>query len=147
MSEIAYFDANAVFGRSCARLPGAPYDLPGLIAELEQLLPDDDPRWYAFGLNPPAAPATPEVPDGLVLTPGEPGILHADWADTPRAQRYRVWKQVVGTDEDFVAALTVNDSDATLTALPSGATVRVRVTAVNEAGESGSGEAREAVVA
>ena len=35
MSEIAYFDANASFGRSCARLPGAPYDLPGLIAELD----------------------------------------------------------------------------------------------------------------
>ncbi|NCO39978.1 MAG: hypothetical protein GW892_14845, partial [Armatimonadetes bacterium] len=71
---------------------------------------------------------------GLVLTHGEPGTLLADWADAPRAQRYRVWKQVVGVDEDFVAALTVNDSDATLTGLPSGTTVRIRVTAVDDAG-------------
>jgi len=120
--------------------------LRGLIAELGQLLPDDDPRWYAFGLNPPAAPDTPEIPDGLVLTHGEPGTLLADWADAPRAQRYRVWKQVVGVDEDFVAALTVNDSDATLTGLPSGTTVRIRVTAVDDAGESGAGEVVEGVV-
>jgi hypothetical protein len=119
----------------------------GLTDELTQLLEPDDPRWYAFGLNPPAAPDAPEIPDGLVLTPAEPGTLHADWADAPRANRYRVWKQVVGTDEDFVAALTVNDSDASLTDLPSGATVRVRVTAVNEAGESGGSEVGEAVVA
>ncbi|MBW7996438.1 MAG: amidohydrolase family protein [Candidatus Glassbacteria bacterium] len=35
MSETAYFDANATFGRACARLPGAPYDMPGLIDELD----------------------------------------------------------------------------------------------------------------
>lgn len=46
-----------------------------------------------------------------------------------------------------MAALTVQDSDATRTDLPSGATVRVRVTAVNEAGESQAGEVVEVVVA
>ncbi len=35
MSEIAYFDANACFGRSVCRIPGAPYDLPGLLSELD----------------------------------------------------------------------------------------------------------------
>jgi len=45
-----------------------------------------------------------------------------------------------------VAALTVQDSDATRTDLPSGATVRVRVTAVNEAGESQGSEVGEVVV-
>lgn len=35
MSETAYFDANACFGRSACRIPGAPYDLPGLLAELD----------------------------------------------------------------------------------------------------------------
>jgi hypothetical protein len=118
----------------------------GLTEELNQLLDADDPRWYAFGLNPPAAPETPETPDGPVLTPGEPGVIHADWADTPRAQRYHVYKQVVEADAEFVLAATVTDSDATLTDLPSGATVRVRVTAVNEAGESqASGLAEVAV--
>ncbi|NCO91799.1 MAG: hypothetical protein GW880_10810, partial [Armatimonadetes bacterium] len=44
------------------------------------------------------------------------------------------------------AALTANDSDATLTGLPSGTTVRIRVTAVDDAGESGAGEVVEGVV-
>lgn len=42
--------------------------------------------------------------------------------------------------------LAVSDSDATLTGLTSGATVRVRVTAVNETGESQPGEVKEMVV-
>ncbi len=35
MSEAAYFDSNATFGRACARIAGAPYNLPGLIDELD----------------------------------------------------------------------------------------------------------------
>ena len=35
MNETAYFDANACFGRSACRIPGAPYDLPGLLWELD----------------------------------------------------------------------------------------------------------------
>lgn len=62
--------------------------------------------------------------------------VSADWADAPRADRYRVLKQVVDEDPDFVAAVTVTDSDASLWDLPSGATVNVRVTAVNDAGET-----------
>ena len=46
------------------------------------------------------------------------------------------YKQVVGVDADFVAAATVTDSDATISGLPPGSTVRIRVTAVNDAGES-----------
>lgn len=118
----------------------------GLVDELTQLVAEDDPRWYAFGLNPPAAPDTPDVPDGLVLTAGEAGTVLADWADAARAEHYRVFKQVVGTDPDFVAVAMVNDSDATLSGLPSGGTVRVRVTAVNEAGESLPSESAEMVV-
>lgn len=120
--------------------------MSGLIAELTQLLPADDPRWYGFGLNPPAAPDTPEIPDLLVLTPGGAGIIFADWLDAPRANRYRVWHQIVGTDLEFVATQTVNDSDATLTGLPSGATVRVQITAANDAGESQPGSFAEVVV-
>lgn len=109
----------------------------GLIDELGQLLPDDSPLWYAFGLNPPAAPSTPEAPSSLVAQQGgEAGSLQIDWADTPRAARYRVWKQIVGVDPAYVAAATVYDSDTVLSGLPSGATVNIQVTAVNDAGES-----------
>lgn len=118
----------------------------GLIGELEQLLPDDDARWYAFGLNPPGAPATPEIPDGLALAAGDAGEVAADWSDAPRADRYRVWKQVVGVDADFVAFGTPTDSDFTLTGLPSGATVKVQITAVNDAGESAASETQQLVV-
>jgi hypothetical protein len=103
--------------------------LTGLIGELDQLLEGDDPRWYAFGLSRPADPETPGVPDNLVLTAGPAGTVLADWADARRAARYRVFKQVVGTDPEFVPAVTVTDSDATLTGLPTGSTVNVRVSA------------------
>ena len=110
----------------------------GLIAELGQLLDDNDPLWEAFGLNEPGASATPDKPEALIVTPGAPGTLLVDWADARRAARYRVWKQVVGVDAKPIAVATVTDSDATLTGLPSGKTVNVTVTAVNDAGESQS---------
>ncbi len=118
----------------------------GLIGELEGLLAEDDARWYAFGLNPPGAPETPEVPEGLVLAAGGAGELVADWSDAPRAGHYRVWKQVVGVDADFVAVGSPTDSDFTLEGLPSGATVKVQITAVNDAGESQPGAMQQMVV-
>ncbi len=118
----------------------------GLIGELEGLLEDDDARWYAFGLNPPGAPETPEIPDGFVLAAGGTGELEADWSDAPRADRYRVWKQVVGVDANPIAVGSPTDSDFTLTGLPSGATVKVQITAVNDAGESQPSATQQLVV-
>ena len=120
--------------------------LRGLIAELGQLLADDDPRWNAFGLNLPAAPNTPDVPDSPVLTVGTAGTVLADWPDARRADYYRVFKQVVGTDPDFVFVNRAADSDLTLTGLPSGATVKICVTAVNAAGESAKSDPGQIVV-
>ena len=117
----------------------------GVISELDQLLGDTDPRWDAFGLNAPGAAETPDTPEALVLTPGAPGTLLADWADARLAARYRVWILIVGVDTDFRPAATVTDSDATLPVLGSGKTVRVRVTAVNDAGESTPSATVEAV--
>ena len=45
----------------------------GLIRELGQLLDDDDHTWHAFGLNRPADPEAPGIPENLVLTAGLPG--------------------------------------------------------------------------
>jgi len=120
--------------------------LRGLIAELGQLLGDNDPRWDAFGFNTPGAAERPDAPEALVLTSGGAGTLLADWADARRAARYRVWVRVLTVDADFRAAATVTDSDATLTGLPAGKTVKVRVTALNDAGESTPSDEVEAVV-
>lgn len=109
----------------------------GLADELGQLLEANDPRWPAFGLVAPGASETPDSPDSLIAIIGtEPGTVHVDWADVPRALRYRVFKQIVGVDPNFIAAMTVSDSDATLSGLPVAATIRLQVTAVNDAGES-----------
>jgi hypothetical protein len=121
--------------------------LMGVITELATLLADDDPLWHAFGLNRPADPETPEAPTFTTVHPGAAGVLLADWDDALRAKRYRVWIQIVGTDNDFHAVQTVQDSDATLPGLPSGATVKLRVTSANDAGESTPGPETQAVVA
>lgn len=118
----------------------------GLTSELGQLLDDISPLWDAFGLNAPGAASTPDVPEALVVTPGIAGTLFVDWADARRATRYRVWIQVVTVDADFRAAATVTDSDATMSGLPGGKTVKVRVTSANDAGESLPSAAVEAVV-
>ena len=109
----------------------------GLIDELSQLMGLLDPRWLAFGLNMPGADETTEPPDNVTLTPGaEPGSLFVDFDDVPNTDHYRVFKQVVGVDANFVHVATPTDSEVMLSGLPPGATVRVRVTAVNNAGES-----------
>lgn len=105
--------------------------LRDVIDELAQLMPDDDSRWLAFGLVPPAGSDQPDLPENLVLTAGGPGVVLADWSDAARADHYRVYKQLVGIDPDFVLAASPADSDVSLIGLPSGQTVNVRVVSVN----------------
>ena len=115
--------------------------LRGLIGELEQLIGPADGRWLEFGLRVPVDESLPESPEDLIVTGGAPGHLVADWSDAARADRYRVYKQVVGVDDDFVLATTVTDSDADLNTFTPGAQVRVKVTALNPRGESHPSEA------
>ena len=120
--------------------------MSGLIAELGQLLADDDPQWASFGLRMPGAPSLPEVPDAPTLTAGAAGVVIASWDAAVRAENYRVWKQVVGTDVDFVFVDNPHDTGATITGLPTGATVKVCVSAVNDGGESAKSAAAQRVV-
>lgn len=122
--------------------------LRGVIDELTSLLDPDDPRWYQFGLVPPASSDAPEAPENLILTAGaSPGEVLADWSDSPRAVSYRVYKKIVGVDPDFVLAASPADSDATLTGLPSGQTVQVQVVAVGDQGlVSPASETKQIVV-
>jgi len=108
----------------------------GLITELKQLLSGDDARWNAFGLNIPNAVGIPEVPEGLIVVGGGTGHLLATWESAALGDRYRVYKKVVGVDNEFILAATVTDTESNLNTFTPGQIVRVRVTAVNDAGES-----------
>ena len=114
--------------------------LIGLVRELDQELTDDDPRWYAFGLNRPGDPSTPAVPAALTLTPGGPSILLVDWADARRAERYKVQRQTPGATPEWAEVAQVTESETTLTGLPTGVPITLRVLAANAAGDSQPGE-------
>lgn len=106
----------------------------GVIDEIDSLIDDDDPRWYQFGLVPPAYSDAPDAPENLILTAGgSPGEVLVDWSDSARAVSYRVYKKIVGVDADFTLIASPADSDATLAGLPSGQTVQVKVVAVGAA--------------
>jgi len=85
----------------------------------------------------PPEPGTPlPAPTGLVLNPQPDGTILANWAGAPGATGYRVEVLVVGVDPAFHLLASVTDSDATLSGLPAGATVQVRVIAVNADGDA-----------
>lgn len=81
------------------------------------------------------APATPGMP---ILTVQNTSEVFADWADVPGATGYRVFQQF-GTNSEFVEVGPSSISQTTLSFLPPGETIRVRVTAFNSAGESQPG--------
>lgn len=135
-------DANVANGNALAsrdtKLAAMRARLIGLRGELEQLpLPDDSPLWYAFGFNRPADPATPGVPDQLVLTAGAPGsgIVIADWAPARRATSYRVKIMVESETEPRFFGLFTDDQTA-IAGLPLAMLLTVSVIAHNEAGDS-----------
>lgn len=115
--------------------------LGGLRDELTQLpLPADSPLWYAFGFNRPADPATPGIPENLVLASGAAatGTLIADWNPARRATGYRVKIQVPGEPEPRSFGLFADDQ-TTLTGLPLGVLLTVTIAAHNERGDGPDG--------
>lgn len=123
--------------------------LSGLRDELDQLIADDDDRWYAFGFDKPSDPSTPEVPANLTVVAGAPGskTLIADWDDARRADRYRL-RAVTKADGKEVANTIAQDSQFSLTlaSVATGAVVVLTVTARNATGESPAGNAVEIAV-
>jgi hypothetical protein len=128
-------DSTTARGERDAAVDALTSRMSGLVEELDKLIEGDDPLWYAFGLNRPDDPETPEAVGEVLLTAGLPGTVLVDWADSRRATRYKV-ETFLPSATEWTAAATTEDSDATLTALPSGATVKVRVIAANEAGDA-----------
>jgi hypothetical protein len=118
----------------------------GLIDELGTLLTDDDARWHEFGLSRPSDPDTPEIVEDLVLTAMVAGTVKAEWSRAPRANRYRVFRQVLTVDENPVNVATVHDLETLLDGLPSGLTLQVYIKAANEAGEANQSEVKTIVI-
>lgn len=112
-----------------------------LVKELKLHLTGDDPRWYAFGLRRPDDSETPAAPHNLHVSQAGTGRVFADWDDVPGAERYHVFLQQ-GNLEPSRAA-TVEDSEAMLSGLVVGETVKIWVTALNDGGESVKSEILE----
>ena len=143
-----YEQLNATLDERNAALDTLRGNMRWCIQELGHVLAEDDPRWYSFGLNPPAAPATPEVVEGLALNSmgAGAGVVLASWDHAPRAERYRVFKQVVGVDAELVPVETVHDTQFAFTGLTPGQTLRVQIVAANEAGSANPSEVSTIVV-
>jgi len=139
-ARVAAADGNTDAGNKKVLRDNAEQDLrdrlSGLIAELGQLLDDNDPLWLAFGLNEPGATNLPDPADGLALTAGPAGTVLAHWSTASRATRYRVFQQIDGVDAVPVNVVTTSESDATLAGLPSGKTVNIYIIAANDAGQA-----------
>ncbi len=120
--------------------------LGGLVEELGRLLGPNDQRWLAFGLNMPGGETTPDAPSDLVLTLGGPGEVLVDWDDVANADHYRVFKQEVGVDADFVHVGSPDDSDFTIDGLTGGNVLRVKVSAVSGSLEGPTSDVAEITV-
>ena len=115
--------------------------LSGLRGELEQLLEDNDGRWYEFGFQRPADGSKPGPVTGLVLLPVGSGTVIATWEASARALDYRVtWKPTASSDPATEVGL-IAETQATLTSLPAGVPVTVAVSARNSSGETAPTEA------
>lgn len=110
-------------------------EVSATIAELSDLLADDDPRWELFGLNIPANPTPPEGVAELAVTAAGVGRELLAWPYAARAETYRVYLKRVGIDADFVVVATVRDLEYVLKNLDPGTTIEAYVAPVNEAGE------------
>ena len=114
--------------------------LSGLLAELSDLLDDNDPMWVTFGFNMPGAPNIPAVATGLTLTAAGPGVVLAKWDNAAGSTHCKVTKKVTGADADFVVVASVSDNTYTFTAQPTGATLAVAIIASNDGGDALPGD-------
>ena len=111
-----------------------------LWSELEAVLAPTDARWLKFIDRIPGDPRVPEAVDEVTAEAQPGGIITLDWQDASRAARYKVLKQIFGVDAGLVLAVTVAESDAQLTGVPAGATVKLQIVATNAVGDAPASE-------
>ena len=118
----------------------------GTINELEQCLSIDDPKWYDFGLNRPADPATPGQPSNVHATALGQGRVLIQIDGARRANSFNYYKQVIGTDTEPVKLINTEGTQPTAENLPAAATAQITVAGVNDAGEGQASEPVSVVV-
>jgi hypothetical protein len=116
------------------------------IGEIGQLIGDDDPKWYDFGLNRPNDPAQPGQPSNVHATALGAARVLVQVDGARRGNSFNYYKQVIGTDAKSVKVINTQGTQHTLEGLPVGATVEITVTGVNDAGEGQASEAVSVVV-
>jgi ribosomal protein S28E/S33 len=107
----------------------------GLIRELDIVMTKDDPRWQRFGLRVPAALSMPKAVEGVTLTALGGGAVEVKWPLARHARRYRVQVRRAGAAE-FENVKTLRGRETTLTGLPVGEDLEVRVIAANKLDEA-----------
>lgn len=121
--------------------------LIALVDELDLKLGADDPRWETFGLNIPSNPRAPDPATELVLTAIGAGKILAEWERGRRSNNDRVLIQIVGVDPEYREyGKSGGDSEEVIKDLPAGATVRVKIIALNGSLEAASGPEAEVVL-
>jgi hypothetical protein len=110
--------------------------MSGLVGELGDLLADDAPEWYYFGLVPPAGAEIPAAPDGVTGHQVGPGSVAFGWPASPRAENYRPFKKVDGADANYVQLDLTSETQLLLENLPAHATIHFQLSAHNAAGDS-----------
>ena len=116
------------------------------IGELEQLLPDDDAKWYDFGLNRPGDPSQPGQPSNVHVTALGAGRVLIQIDGARRANSFNYYRKIIGTDAEPVKVTNTEGTQYTLESLPVGVTVEITVTAVNDAGEGQASDPVSVVV-
>lgn len=121
--------------------------LMALVDELGLLLGPDDPRWETFGLNIPSHPRAPEPATDLALTAIGAGKVLAEWQRGTRSTNDRVLIQIIGVDADYREyGKSGGDSEEVIQDLPAGATVKVKIVALNGSLEAAEGPEAQVVV-
>ena len=119
----------------------------GVIKELEDLLEEEDPKWYDFGLSRPADPATPGQPAIVHVTALGAARVLVQTDGARRANSFNFYKKVIGVDAAPVKLLNSPSKQQTFENLPIGATLEFTITGVNDAGEGQPSEPVNLVVA
>ena len=76
-------------------------------------------------------PQPPAAPTGVALAVGAGNDVTASWIAVTGAGSYRLLKQLVGTDPDFVVVGTTTATTLLVGTFPGGSTVRVKVRALS----------------
>ena len=121
--------------------------LRGLYSELLQLIKDPmSPIWVAFGFPRPGAPAKPDAVVNTRLENLGSARLRVQCDPASRTDYYQIWLFIVGTDTRFNLMASPVEPDKILEELTVGATVKVKMRAVNESGRGAYGDEMQIVV-